>query len=191
MHSKGKSKDHEWSWKDLLWFIIITVVIVLPIRLFIAQPFIVSGDSMYPTFESGEYLIIDQVTYRLSEPERGDVIVFRFPQDRSKFFIKRIIGLPGETIDFSGRDVIVTNLNGNSFTLPEEYVTKEKSNLPNAVTLTDSEYFVMGDNRLESLDSRIWGPLERKDIVGRALVRLLPFNKADWQPGQVFYEQIN
>lgn len=191
MHSKDKSKDHEWSWKDLLWFIIITVVIVLPIRLFIAQPFIVSGDSMYPTFESGEYLIIDQVTYRLSEPERGDVIVFRFPQDRSKFFIKRIIGLPGETIDFSGRDVIVTNLNGNSFTLPEEYVTKEKSNLPNAVTLTDSEYFVMGDNRLESLDSRIWGPLERKDIVGRALVRLLPFNKADWQPGQVFYEQIN
>jgi signal peptidase I len=191
MHSKDKSKDHEWSWKDLLWFVVITVVIVLPIRLLIAQPFIVSGDSMYPTFESGEYLIVDQVTYRLSEPERGDVIVFRFPQDRSKFFIKRIIGLPGETIDFSGREVIITNLNGNSFTLPEEYVQKEKSNLPNPVTLTGSQYFVMGDNRLESLDSRTWGPLEKKDIIGRALVRLLPFSRADWQPGHVFYEQIN
>ncbi len=146
---------------------------------------------MYPTFESGEYLIVDQMSYRFSEPERGDVIVFRFPQDKSKFFIKRIIGLPGETIEVAERETAITNVNGNSFILPEEYIEKEKSNVPQVVTLTDNEYFVMGDNRLESLDSRIWGPLKKEDIVGHAMVRLLPFSRIDWQPGEIFYEQIN
>jgi signal peptidase I len=191
MSPKKQRINHGWDWKDLVWFIIITVCIVLPIRIFIAQPFIVSGNSMQPTFESGEYLIVDQVTYKVSEPKRGDVIIFKFPQDKSKYFIKRIIGLPGETINISGKETTITNLNGNSFILPEEYIVKEKNNEPEAFTLADDEYFVMGDNRLESWDSRMWGPLDKKYIVGRALIRLLPINSMDWQPGDVFYEEIN
>jgi signal peptidase I len=168
---------------ELFRFALITLFIVLPIRFFIAQPFIVSGSSMDPTFLNGEYLIVDELTYRLEEPLRGDVIIFRFPQDTSKFFIKRIIGLPGETIEVNGETIIVENEEyPEGFALDEEYLLHQTySNI--RVKLGEDEYFVMGDNRPASSDSRIWGPLKEDLIIGRALLRLLPVSRASVLPG--------
>lgn len=170
--------------KELMTFAIVAVVIVLPIRVFLAQPFIVSGESMSPTFESGQYLIVDQVSYRVGEPQRGDVIVFRYPQDKTKFFIKRVIGLPNEKVRIEGTNVIVTMTDGTEITLDEPYVTMHRENNLSE-TLADDEYFVMGDNRLASLDSRVWGPLKRDSITGKAWVRLLPLDKIDLLPGSI------
>lgn len=169
--------------KELITFAAVAVVIVLPIRVFIAQPFIVSGESMFPTFESGQYLIVDQLSYRIGEPVRGDVVVFRYPQDPSKFFIKRIIALPNEKIRIEGKNVIITMTDGTEITLDEPYITLEKENNISE-TLKDDEYFVMGDNRLASLDSRVWGPLKKDMITGRAWLRLLPVDKIDFLPGE-------
>lgn len=171
------------SVKDLLFIVIISLVLVFTIRIYIAQPFIVSGASMEPTFHTGEYLIIDQLSYRLNNPSRGDVIVFRYPMMPSKFFIKRIIGLPGETIRIQNDIVSVKEQGAEEFTkIDETYVEIDKySNFEK--TLSNTEYFVMGDNRPASLDSRSWGPLDEKYIVGKALVRLFPINKIDFLPG--------
>lgn len=170
---------------EIVKFSIIALVVVIPFRLFIAQPFIVNGASMSPTFETGHYLIIDQVTYRFEKPERGDVVIFHYPIDPSKFFIKRIIGLPGETVEIRGKSIIIKNtehLEGlmlfepylEADNLGEDYQTK---------ILKENEYFVMGDNRRASSDSRVWGPLPEDLIVGRALVRLLPVSESAVLPG--------
>lgn len=173
---------------ELFRFAIITLFIVLPIRIYIAQPFIVSGSSMDPTFENGEYLIVDELTYRLEDPQRGDVIIFRYPQDPSKFFIKRIIGLPSETVTVRDNSVMIENEeHPEGFMLDETYLPHEThSNM--RVTLSDDEYFVMGDNRPASSDSRIWGPLPREMIIGRAFLRLLPVTKAQVLPGMHQYD---
>jgi len=170
--------------KELLTFAAVAVVIVLPLRIFIAQPFIVSGESMFPTFESGQYLIIDQLTYRFHDPVRGDVVVFRYPQDPSKFFIKRIIALPNEKIKIDGTNVMITMTDGTEMTLDEPYIELQRES-QTEMTLGSDEYFVMGDNRLASLDSRIWGPLKKDMITGRAWLRLLPVNKVDFLPGEL------
>lgn len=170
--------------KDLVLFALFAIVIVIPIRMYIAQPFIVSGASMVPTFEGGQYLIVDQVSYNFHDPERGDVIVFKYPNDTSRFFIKRIVGLPGETIEIDNDSVFVTKPGDIQKTkLNEPYVTLNRETFMTAV-LEDDEYFVMGDNRLASLDSRSWGPLQEDFIVGRAYLRLLPVGKADFLPGE-------
>lgn len=169
--------------KDILVFILLAVIIVTPIRTFIAKPFIVSGASMMPTFEGGEYLIVDQMTYKFHEPQRGDVVIFKFPEDPSRFFIKRIIGLPGETVVIKGKDILVGEDIDNLRTLTEPYVEIMRET-HSTVTLDGDEYFVMGDNRLVSLDSRAWGPLKEEYIVGRAFIRLLPINKLNHLPGQ-------
>jgi len=156
--------------------VLISLAIVLPVRLFIAQPFIVRGASMEPNFEDGQYLIIDELSYILRNPERGEVIVFRYPQDPSQFFIKRIIGLPGETVSIQeGIVTITTATDSDSFELNEVYLPSHLVTAPNSrVTLGESEYFVMGDNRLESSDSRRWGALEEDFLIGRAFLRLWP-----------------
>ena len=170
---------------EILKFAAIALVIVVPFRMFIAQPFIVSGASMSPTFETGQYLIIDQLSYQFEKPARGDVVVFRFPEDTSKFFIKRIIGLPGETVEIKGTDVIIKDpVTGNQFRLEEPYV--KEANLREdflTVQLKQNEYFVLGDNRAASSDSRIWGPVPENMIVGRVLVRLLPLSQSGLFPG--------
>lgn len=171
---------------EILQFAVIALIIVVPIRMFIAQPFIVSGASMEETFHSGEYLIVDQVSYRFNEPERGDVIIFRYPRDPSKFFIKRVIGLPGDTVRIDGSTVTVTNkAHPNGLTLDESYI---KSMEPSGVLeekLGSREYFVMGDNRDQSSDSRVWGVLQEENIIGRALVRLFPVGGITMFPGVV------
>lgn len=180
-------KEHRSFFAEVVRFALIAIFIVLPIRLYIAQPFIVSGSSMDPTFANGEYLIVDEVSYRFSGPERGDVIIFRFPQDTSKFFIKRIIGLPGEVVEVIGSQVYITNDEyPNGLALDESYIANT-SRAEMRIRLGDDEYFVMGDNRPASSDSRIWGPLDRDLIIGRAFARLLPVGKFDLFPGEHDY----
>lgn len=163
---------------------LIALLIVLPIRIFIAQPFIVSGASMETTFSTGEYLIVDQVSYYFDEPQRGDVVVFRYPKDPSKFFIKRVIGIPGDTITITGSQVTLTNPDHPEGTvLDETYVYTMSANTTHKETLGEGEYFVMGDNRDASSDSRVWGMLPRDNIIGRAFLRLYPLNELGVFPG--------
>lgn len=169
--------------KEVLKFSLIAILIVAPIRIFVAQPFIVSGASMQPTFDSKQYLIVDQLSYRFDEPERGEVIIFKYPKDPSVFFIKRIIGLPNETVEMeSGKLTIKNDALPGGFLVEEPYI-KEISLDTFTVTLADDEYFVLGDNRLHSSDSRVWGPLQDRFIVGKALVRLFPISDIEINPG--------
>ncbi|MEK7613144.1 MAG: signal peptidase I [Patescibacteria group bacterium] len=168
---------------ELLKFTLLAFVIVFPIRLFVAQPFIVSGASMVPTFQNGQYLIIDELTYHFNDPERGDVVVFRYPRDPKEFFIKRIVGLPGETVTIKDGKISVIKKDGEVLTLSEQYIVNSGNGSSLRAVLKDDEFFVMGDNRPESSDSRVWGPLPRDNIVGRAFLRLLPFQTVSIFPG--------
>lgn len=177
------SKKSLGAFKELLQFAIIAILIVIPFRIFVAQPFIVNGSSMDPTFENGQYLIVDELTYRFNNPNRGEVIIFRYPKNPEKFFIKRIIGLPGETVEINGGQVIIYNSDHPDGKIFEEpYVVFEKYD-DLKVALKEGEYFVMGDNRAESSDSRIWGPLPEENIVGRPFLRLLPIKEIGLLPG--------
>src|SRR3972149_7572697 len=129
---------------DFIKFIFIVAVIVVPIRFLVAQPFLVSGASMEPTYHDGDYLIVDEISYRVSDPKKDDVIIFRYPKNPKVFFIKRIIALPNEEIILDGKEI----------------------------KLKDDEYFVMRDNQEASSDTRAWGPAPKKLIIGRSIVRL-------------------
>lgn len=180
---KSKVRKYTESAWDLIKFAAIALAIVIPIRMFVAQPFVVSGDSMFPTFHNGEYLIVDELSYIIKGPHRGDVVIFRYPNDPSRFFIKRIIGMPNEKIIMKDGIVSITNAeNPKGFTLTEPYID-EKFSSTDIYTTGPDEYFVMGDNRNRSSDSRIWGLLPRKLMVGRAFLRLLPINNIDYLPG--------
>lgn len=169
--------------REILTFVVLAVIIVVPIRLFVAQPFIVEGESMHPTFANGDYLIVDQLSYRLGDIKRGDVVVFRYPNDESVFYIKRIIGLPGETVHIEQGRTRVTRADGSELVLDEPYVVAEDATYTLDRTLGADQYFVMGDNRPKSSDSRTWGALPRHDIMGRAYLRLLPASGAGVLPG--------
>lgn len=177
-----KSSGFIW---ELIKTGLLVLVIVLPLRIFVAQPFIVSGASMQPTFDTGDYLIIDQLTYRFEQPQRKDVVVFRYPSDPSKFFIKRIIGLPGETVSINGSSVTITNdSHPNGFTLSEPYVRENNTQHDEVTTtLEEGEYFVLGDNRKSSSDSRVWGELPGRFLVGEAFLQLIPPDEIDLFPG--------
>jgi signal peptidase I, bacterial type len=167
---------------ELLQVALIVTAIVLPIRYFLVQPFYVKGASMEPNFEDKQYLIIDEITYRVRIPERGEICVFRYPNNPSEFFIKRIIGLPGETVTVSGSHVTITTLDGKTETLDESaYLASSVVTVgEKSVTLGTDEYFVMGDNRPNSLDSRSFGPVPRANIVGRVMLRGWPFSTLTW-----------
>ncbi len=162
---------------ELVRVFIIALAIIVPLRIFVAEPFIVSGSSMVPNFHNREYLIIDKISYRSNEPDRGEVIVLRYPKDPSQYFIKRIIGLPGETIKVDQGSVYIYNeANPTGLKLEEEYLPNDGitfgSNDP--VTLGSDQYYVLGDNRLASSDSRVWGILPEEDIIGKVWVRVFP-----------------
>ncbi|MEK7504934.1 MAG: signal peptidase I, partial [Patescibacteria group bacterium] len=148
---------------------------------FLVQPFLVSGASMEPSFSHGDYLLVDELSYYFREPERGEVVVFRYPLDEKKFFIKRLIGLPGETLLIKS-DGVYLNTNQGESKLSEPYAPNF-STAPTTITLGDKEYFVMGDNRPQSLDSRAWGPVSKKLLTGRVLLRLFPLDEIDLLPG--------
>ncbi|MEJ0021544.1 MAG: signal peptidase I [Candidatus Doudnabacteria bacterium] len=175
---------------DFLKIIILAIIIIVPIRYFIFQPFIVSGSSMEPNFSNGQYLIIDELTYHFSSPQRGQVIVLHYPKDPKQFFIKRIIGLPGEKVEIDNGKVTIFNAqHPNGVTSDEPYLPNQQLSYAHdmtivggkkILTLGSDEYFMMGDNRLASDDSRDWGPLKRSLMVGRVLIRVLPLNEWDF-----------
>lgn len=163
---------------ELIKIVVISLAIVLPIRAYVAQPFIIEGDSMEPNFSDGQYLIIDELSYNFKEPQRGEVIVFHSPVQPSIFLIKRIIGLPGEEVKIEGGKIIITTKDSERIVLNEEYIPKGIETIPNSeIKLEVSEYFVLGDNRNRSSDSRAWGVLPKNNITGRAFVRLWPLSK--------------
>jgi signal peptidase I len=144
---------------------------------------------MYPTFDNGQYLIVDEISYILGNIHRGDVVIFRYPGDTKRFFIKRLIGLPNEKIIVTDKDVTIINKdNPNGFKLTEPYVNEKIFTQTGEYTTGDGEYFVMGDNRNRSSDSRTWGEsspikLTNKLMIGKAFLRLLPFNEISYLPG--------
>ncbi len=167
--------------------IVIALIIALPIRFFIAEPFVVNGASMDPTFSTGQFLVVDRLTYDFEPPRRGDVIVFEYPNDPSVYYIKRIVGLPGETISIQDGQVnIQTNASSTPFAVDQSFIAPDHAShdtLP-PLTLGPTQYFVMGDNRAQSSDSRAWGPLDRHFIIGRPIIRLTPLNAISILPGQ-------
>lgn len=166
---------------DLLKMVVISLIIIIPIRYFLIQPFFVQGASMEPNFDNGQYLVIDELSYRLRSPERGEVIVFKY--QTGDYFIKRVIGLPGETIEIKNQHIYIINSQ-----YPQGAQLEEPYLDPALVTsaygksewkLGPDQYFVMGDNRTVSYDSRWFGPIQRSAIVGRVWVRAYPFTSAD------------
>ena len=176
--------------KDLFTLALLIILVVIPIRVFVVSPFVVDGESMHPTFENLDYLIVDELLYDFKAPARGEVIVFRYPNDPSIFYIKRIVGLPGETVSISRGTVTVATTAGSRLTLSEPYAVNEDVTYSKTVTLGPSDYFVMGDNRPNSSDSRIWGPLPAKDIIGRVDARLLPLSHFGIFPGATSYATV-
>ena len=175
-------------WKSSLSFsleiaktIIISLAIIIPIRYFLVQPFLVDGASMQPNFYDNEYLIVDEISYRFNEPKRGEVIVFKNPEKKSQYFIKRIIGLPSETIKIEDGYIYIKKIDDGEFVKIDEtnYLPEDTKTLgfSRTLKLQNDEYFVLGDNRANSKDSRILGPIQESLISGRAWIRGFPFNK--------------
>ena len=161
-------------WKELVKLVFFSLLIVVPFRLYIAQPFIVEGASMDPTFETGDYLIVDELTYHFKTPERGSVLIFKYPRDPKKSFIKRIIGLPGEKVSISNGQITIINTEySEGFILNEPYVKLSKKDSADYI-IGAKEYFVLGDNRLASADSRVWGPVPEANIIGRPIISFFP-----------------
>lgn len=166
---------------EIIKTIVVVGILALLLRIYIIQPFIVEGLSMSPTLDNNDYLLVDKLSYRFGEPQRGDVIVFKYPKDERFNYIKRIIGLPGETIRITENNIMITNnQNPNGLIIHENYIKDIDGHLINngrkviAVDIPQGQYFVMGDNRQGSSDSREWGFLPKKEIIGRSLVRLFP-----------------
>ncbi|MFA5165721.1 MAG: signal peptidase I [Candidatus Paceibacterota bacterium] len=204
----SKAKGFFSSLWELIQVIVLAALIVWPIRTFIFQPFIVQGSSMQNNYWNGDYLIIDELSYRFSEPQRGDVIVFEFPGECAKsesegvdkmvcgkkcqfklgqwkvfeyqcggkqMFIKRIIGLPGEKVEMKNNQIHITDKTNKTIVLDEsKYLSPGVLTIMDkGVTLGQSEYYVLGDNRIVSYDSRMWGVLPRDFIIGKVFVRPL------------------
>ncbi len=185
--SSDTPKDNQ---RSLLVYTVVALGLALFIRFFIAAPYVVSGASMEPNFHDWQYLIVDRISYDVGAPARGDIIVFDLPQNESKALIKRIVGLPGETVMLSGEKVTILNeKNPEGFTLEEPYLDSANLIAVNDLTmkLGADEFFVLGDNRRVSADSRVWGSLPRKDIVGRVLLRLYPFDQLSILPSESRY----
>ncbi|MFA6376597.1 MAG: signal peptidase I [Candidatus Paceibacterota bacterium] len=164
----------EFIW-EVAKIVILALAIVIPVRYFLFQPFVIQGSSMEPNFHEADYLIIDELSYRLRLPERGEVIVFKYPLDTSKRFIKRIIGLPGETVEIRSGEVIVTTIDGKTITLDETYIPSNlKAPDMSSYKLGEGQYFVLGDNRPYSSDSQDWGEVPQKNIIGKVELRLWP-----------------
>ena len=186
----GNSSVGRFFW-DLFKIFVIAFLITAPFRLLVAEPFVVSGSSMLENFHDRDYLVVDRFTYadwhiggfqvkHGTEPVRGQVIVFKYPKDTSQYFIKRVIGLPGETVElYQGHVKIYNQQHPEGFILKEDYLPSTLETIGilgtnGKLTLGEGEYFVLGDNRMASSDSRVWGILPKNDIVGRVFLRVLP-----------------
>ncbi len=196
-----ENESEEYKIGGVIWelvkMVFWVIVIIVPLRVFLIQPFFVQGASMEPNFEDKEYLIINELGYKTTnvgfgsvdfftvkpykELSRGDVVVFRYPRNPSIYYIKRVIGLPGEKIEIKNGKVIISNYeNPNGFILDESgYLSPSVETAgEQVVQLTESQYFVLGDNRSASSDSRSWGPVPEEDVVGKVLIRAWPIRRA-------------
>ncbi len=174
---------------EMIETVAVVLSIFLVIYLFLVQPHQVNGLSMYPTFNNGDYVLTDKVSYRTRTPKRGEVVVFaappaaQCPEGTGCDFIKRILGLPGDRVEVHDNGIWI-----NGIKLEEPYIPAENYTLPGAftqnraITLNNDEYFVSGDNRPHSSDSRAWGPITSDEIVGRVIMRYWPINKLWWLP---------
>ena len=163
----------------MIQVVAISLAIIIPVRYFLIQPFYVKGASMEPNFFDHEYLVIDELSYRFHEPQRGEIVVFHYPNDPKNYFIKRVIGLPGETVEVAGGQVKIYNDKyPNGIVLDEHpYLDDVYTTQTRTETLKAGEYFVLGDNRAASLDSRYFGPISKGVIVGRVWVRGWPLDR--------------
>jgi signal peptidase I len=168
-HEKKMRRAH--ITREVIEVILLVVVISVAIKLSIDTRF-VEGDSMEPSLPPSQLVMVNKLAYLFGSPQRGDVIVLYFPLDTTKQFIKRIIGVPGDTIDLSPTEIKV-----NGHPIAEPYVTKEINSQVGSVTLGPDQYFVMGDHREVSCDSRSWGPLPKSDIIGKVTLIYWPLNK--------------
>lgn len=167
---------------ELIKIVVISLVIIIPVRYFLIQPFYVKGASMEPNFYDHEYLIIDEITYRFNEPVRGDIVVFRYPRNPQEYFIKRLIGLPGDEVQIKNGQVFIyeDENDDEGVVLDEPYLTegvKTYGLSDERVILGENEFFVLGDNRNSSKDSRSFGPVNRNYITGRVILRGWPFDR--------------
>lgn len=164
---------------ELVKIAVLAGVTIGLVRYFLFKPFYVKGASMEPNFYEHEYLIIDEISFRLREPHRGEVVVFKYPEDPKEYFLKRIIGLPGERVKIvEGRVVIYNAEHPEGLEIDESYLPKDlKTEGEKIITLGSDEFFVLGDNRPNSHDSRRFGPVDRSLIVGRAWFRGWPLNR--------------
>jgi len=155
---------------SLIEIVLLLVIVVLPIRFFLFEPFLVKGQSMEPNFHNFDYLIVDKLTYSLRKPQRGEVIVFRPPFNEGVYYIKRIVGIPLEKLVIEESKITVFNKeHPQGFVLNEDYLQDHYTLGKIEVNLGPDEYFVLGDNREVSYDSRKWGPVKRERIVGRVV----------------------
>ena len=175
-----------FRWSELVQVVLLTLAIVIPVRLFLANPFKVDGASMEPNYYNKEYLVVDELTYHFQAPKRGEVVVFHPPSDPSKYFIKRVIGLPGETVEMVNGTVKIYNAeHPNGWVLDErsyldlsDYSKEEMQSMTmRPTTIGSDEYFVLGDNRRGSYDSRYFGTVKRSALIGRAWLRGYPIQR--------------
>lgn len=165
---------------DFLQSIVVVMALMVMVYLFIVSPQEISGQSMYPTFENGEYILTNKIEYKLHEPGRGDVIVFKSPRNKDIDYIKRIIGIPGDVVSLqngkfylNGEKLEESFLAADLFTFGGAFLSENSE-----ITVTPGHYFVSGDNRPHSLDSREFGLIPKEDIIGKALIRYWPFDRA-------------
>ncbi len=162
---------------ELVKIVLIALVIVIPVRYFLFQPYYVEGASMEPNFSDYQYLLIDEITYRFTEPQRGDVVVLKIPNVHEAL-IKRVIGLPNETVEVKDQHVNIVSPSGVRQELNEKYLGDGILTNGNiTTTLGPDMYYVMGDNRPVSMDSRMFGTITKKQIIGRAWLRVWPFSE--------------
>jgi len=167
---------------EILKTVIISLAIILPVRYFVIQPFMVDGASMEPNFHDKQYLVINEISYRFNDPSRGEVIVFKNPENTREYYIKRVIGLPGEIIKIESGKIYIKKIGQNNFIQIDEidYLPEDINTSGNIrdLELKDNEFFVLGDNRKNSKDSRILGPIDRELITGKVWLRGFPFKEA-------------
>lgn len=164
---------------DTFETIVLALVIFVLVYFFVAAPHQVKGLSMYPTFDDKQLILTDKISYRLGVPKYRDVVVFKAPTNPDYDYIKRIIGVPGDKIRIEQNGVYVNDKLLDESYLPESTITSEGVFLSfnREITVPDDEYFVMGDNRSGSSDSRAWGFVKRKELIGKVFFRYFPFNK--------------
>ncbi len=154
--------------RDIVEIVAITVVIFIALR-FTIQSYYVNGTAMQPGLKVNEFVLVNKVAYRIQAPQRGDIIVFHYPLDTAKDYIKRIIGLPGDTITMDS-----THIQVNGLTLNEPYISAPYNPQAFKLTVPPDHYFVMSDNRVSTDDSRTWGTVPRNYIIGKAVMVFWP-----------------